>query len=96
MEGFLRLHHGWEVPNAIHCHDEQPEARVLEHKRKLVPGFTRKYHLDRWCIFETFGGVQTAIQREKPIQGWLRAKKVALIVAAIQRGVLSQGRVGTW
>ncbi len=57
------------------------ERRVLEHKRKLVPGFTSKYHIDRLVHFEVFGDVRAAIQREKQIKGWLRAKKVALIVS---------------
>jgi len=57
------------------------ERRVLEHKRKLVPGFTSKYNIDRLVYFPTFGDIRIAIQREKQIKGWLRAKKVALIVA---------------
>jgi putative endonuclease len=32
--------------------------------------------------FEVFGDIRAAIAREKQIKGWLRAKKVALIVAA--------------
>jgi len=58
------------------------ERRVLEHKRKLLPGFTRQYNINRLVYFESFGDVRAAIQREKQIKGWLRAKKVALIVAA--------------
>ncbi len=57
------------------------EKRVLQHKRKLLPSFTRKYNIGRLVHYETFGDVRAAIQREKPIKGWLRAKKVALIVA---------------
>jgi putative endonuclease len=57
------------------------ERRVLEHKHKLVPGFTSKYNLNRLVYFEALGGIRAAIQREKQIKGWLRAKKVALIVA---------------
>ena len=57
------------------------ERRVLQHKRKLVPGFTSKYNINRLVYFETFGDIRAAIQREKQIKGWLRAKKVALIVA---------------
>jgi len=56
------------------------ERRVLEHKCKLVPGFTSKYHIDRLVHFETFGDVRAAVQREKQIKGWLRVKKIALIV----------------
>ena len=57
------------------------ERRVLEHRRKLLQGFTRKYNINRLVHFETFGDVGAAIQREKQIKGWLRAKKVALIVS---------------
>ncbi len=58
------------------------EKRVLQHKRKLLPGFTRQYNLNRLVYYETFGDIRAAIQREKQIKGWLRTKKVALIVAA--------------
>jgi putative endonuclease len=58
------------------------ERRVLEHKRKLVPGFTSKYNLSRLVHFETFGNARDAIRREKQIKGWLRAKKVALIISS--------------
>jgi putative endonuclease len=57
------------------------ERRVLEHKRKLVPGFTSKYNLNRLVHFETFRDIRAAIRREKEIKGWLRGKKVALIVS---------------
>jgi len=57
------------------------ERRVLQYKRKLVAGFTSKYNLNHLVYFETWGDIRTAIQREKQIKGWLRAKKVALIVA---------------
>jgi putative endonuclease len=57
------------------------ERRVLQHKRKLLSGFTREYNINRLVYYETFGDVRAAIRREKQIKGWLRAKKVALIVA---------------
>jgi putative endonuclease len=55
------------------------ERRVLEHKRKLIPGFTSQYNIDRLAYYETWGDVRGAIAREKQIKGWLRKKKVALI-----------------
>ncbi len=58
------------------------ERRVLQHKRKLLPGFTRQYNVNRLVYYETFGDIRVAIQREKQIKGWLRAKKIALIVSA--------------
>ncbi len=57
------------------------ERRVLAHKRKLIPGFTREYNITRLVHFESFDDVRIAIRREKQIKGWLRAKKVALIIA---------------
>ena len=53
--------------------------RVDEHKRKLVPGFTRKYNITRLVYFEVTSDICAAIAREKQIKGWLRAKKIALI-----------------
>ena len=55
------------------------EHRVLQHKTKLVEGFTKKYNLHRLIYFEVFGDIRDAIAREKQIKGWLRNKKVALI-----------------
>jgi putative endonuclease len=52
---------------------------VYEHKHKLVPGFTDKYNITRLVYFEATENVSVAIEREKQIKGWLRAKKVALI-----------------
>ena len=55
------------------------ERRVLQHKRKLIQGFTSKYHLDRLVYYEVWPDIRDAIAREKQIKGWLRAKKVAMI-----------------
>ncbi len=55
------------------------ERRVLEHKRKSIPGFTRRYNIRRLAYYEVWGDIRAAIGREKQIKGWLRAKKVALI-----------------
>jgi len=55
--------------------------RVFQHKLKLIPGFTQKYNLYKLVYFEMFGDIRAAIAREKQIKGWLRSKKVALIIA---------------
>ena len=55
------------------------ERRVYEHKRKLIPGFTRKYNLTRLVWYEAGNDISVSIAREKQIKGWLRSKKVALI-----------------
>ena len=41
----------------------------------------REHKLDRLAYVERFGDVHNAIEREKEIKGWLRIKKIALIVS---------------
>ena len=53
--------------------------RVREHKEKLIPGFTSKYNITRLVYFESYEDVHKAIEREKEIKSWTRAKRVALI-----------------
>ena len=55
------------------------ERRVGEHKRKAVPGFTARYNITRLVYFEVFENVRNAIDREKRIKAWTRAKRVALV-----------------
>lgn len=55
--------------------------RVLEHKNKIIPGFTKRYNLTRLVYFEGTNDVTVAIAREKQIKGWVRRKKVELISA---------------
>ena len=55
------------------------ERRLFEHKNELADGFTKKYHVHKLVYFETTTDVRAAIEREKQIKGWTRAKKDALI-----------------
>ena len=55
------------------------QRRVYEHKKKLVPGFTTKYNIQRLVYYETTEDVDAAIFREKQIKGWTRSKKLQLI-----------------
>jgi len=55
------------------------ERRFLEHRKKLVPGFTSRYNFHRLVYYEEVEGPLEAIAREKEIKGWRRSKKVALI-----------------
>jgi putative endonuclease len=54
--------------------------RIFEHKTKATEGFTSKYKLDRLVYWERYTSVHRAIAREKQIKGWLRIKKIQLIV----------------
>ncbi len=53
--------------------------RVYEHKHKLIPGFTKKYNINRLVYYEETNNILSAISREKQIKGWLRNKKISLI-----------------
>jgi putative endonuclease len=53
--------------------------RLLEHKAKLIPGFTRKYGVDQLVYFAAFDSILEARAREHSLKRWRRAWKVALI-----------------
>ncbi len=53
--------------------------RLYEHKNKLVKGFTEKYNLNKLVYFESTTDVEYAINREKILKKWSRAKKNNLI-----------------
>lgn len=54
-------------------------ARVMQHKQKLIPGFTQKYNVTRLVWFEPHSSIRAAISREKEIKAWRREKRVKLI-----------------
>ena len=45
----------------------------------MVEGFTADYDVSRLVYWQSFDDVRNAINREKQLKGWRRAKKVALI-----------------
>lgn len=53
--------------------------RVYEHKTKVVPGFTKRYGVDKLVLFETFDDPTSAIAREKELKKWRRDWKTRLI-----------------
>jgi|WetSurMetagenome_2_1015567.scaffolds.fasta_scaffold745535_2 putative endonuclease len=53
--------------------------RLLEHKNKLVHGFTSKYNINQLVYYEEYHNPEEAILREKQMKGWLRIKKINLI-----------------
>ena len=55
------------------------ERRMFEHKNRLVSGFTSRYKINRLVYYETTDNIRSAIEREKQLKGWSRAKKVNLI-----------------
>ncbi len=55
------------------------ERRVNEHKSGAVPGFTKRYRIERLVYFQETNDVLAAIAAEKQIKGLIRPKKIALI-----------------
>jgi putative endonuclease len=55
------------------------QRRVIEHKNKLIEGFTSKYNVSKHVYYESIGELSNAQVREKQIKGWLRQKKIKLI-----------------
>ncbi len=53
--------------------------RIGEHRSGALDGFTKRYGCKRLVYFEETNQVVSAIEREKQIKGWTRAKKLALI-----------------
>lgn len=51
------------------------------HKTCAIPGFTRRYRVNRLMHFEVFTDVRDAQARGAQLKGWTRAKKIALIEA---------------
>ena len=46
------------------------ERRMVEHKNKLVKGFSSKYNLDKLVYFEQYSNINQAIKREKQLKKW--------------------------
>ena len=55
------------------------KIRVYQHKTKMVPGFTKKYNVDRLVWYESYENSIAAIEREKQLKRWSRKKKIWLI-----------------
>jgi len=56
--------------------------RIAEHKSKINPeSHTAKYNINKLVYLERFTTITAAIQREKQLKGWLRKRKLELIIA---------------
>ena len=54
--------------------------RIYEHRNQLDPdSFTARYHVHKLVYYEDTPDIRAAIEREKQIKGWNRARKNALI-----------------
>lgn len=55
------------------------EERAEEHRQKLVPSFTARYHINKVVYAEAFDNPSDAAEAERIIKGWTRKKKITLI-----------------
>lgn len=55
--------------------------RVYEHREKFVDGFTKHYNCTVLVYYEQFTTVMDAIEREKQLKRWSRAKKLQRIAS---------------
>ena len=58
------------------------QRRINEHKSDLIPGFTKRYRIHKLVYYERFDDPRTAIEREKQLKKWSRAKKNQLVETA--------------
>ena len=58
------------------------QARIFEHKQKKDPhSHSSRYNINQLVYFERFATITAAIGREKQLKGWLRIRKLELIIA---------------
>lgn len=55
------------------------QRRVLEHKQKLLKGFTEKYNITKLVYYEETTDITIALRREKQLKNWHRDWKINLI-----------------
>ena len=53
--------------------------RLEEHQNGEIEGFTKKFGIHKLVYYEVFEDVLNAIDREKQLKRWTRAKKNALV-----------------
>ena len=56
--------------------------RTHEHRTRALPGFTRRYAVNRLVWFECTPNAAAAVAREREIKGWRRDQKIRLIETA--------------
>ena len=55
------------------------EVRVQQHKDGVGSAFTSKYRAKHLVHYEETSDVHAALERERYLKGWTRARKIALI-----------------
>jgi putative endonuclease len=63
----------------VGCTDDL-KKRVYFHKKRLIPGFTEKYNVNRLIYFEEHSNLDEALKRETQIKKYRRQKKDQLVL----------------
>jgi len=58
---------------------EDLKTHIYQHKKRLIPGFTKKYTVYTLVYFEEHADVAAAELREKQLKGKTRVKKNTLV-----------------
>jgi putative endonuclease len=53
--------------------------RMIQHRAKVAPGFTKEYGVVRLVYFEEYPSITEARVRERSLKRWRRAWKLALV-----------------
>ena len=76
----LGVHRCQPHGHSLHRNDEQSvRQRRAQHKSGEIEGFSSDYKCNRLVYWERFDDVLKAINREKQLKGWRRAKKIVPI-----------------
>ena len=60
-------------------HTDNLDVRIAAHEAGLIPGYTSTRRPVKCVWAEAFHSREEAIERERQVKGWSRAKKEALI-----------------
>lgn len=55
--------------------------RIIQHKKGLFDGFTRRYEVNRLMYYEVFDSLASAARREKQMKKYRREKKIELFTS---------------
>jgi len=65
--------------HALRRRNQRSRPSHVRAQREVVPGFTRRYGIDKLVYFEEFGSINEARAREYALKRWKRAWKLELI-----------------
>ncbi len=54
---------------------------MYQHRHGLIPGFTKRYQVNRLVWYEVTPNARAAVEMEREIKSWRREKKVKLVEA---------------